>query len=525
MRINVLLVQALNLIFWMLTVLLLLCIVVVPFLAIDENFNIAPTLSLATALATWDASLLSALWNSVVLSVIASLFAILCGSIVSNWTTRKPVWLLCLFLAVYSINPVARALSYFDLFQIYTPLYDWSALVFGTRFSTTILLPALILGIHYFPIYLMRSVFVLPHGERARDLPPLLRTMFEDIPVWVRGFPISFALFFLLTFFDYWVIQVISGNTVLYWTPLFVQKALQARAVSQAALMIGIGLLVTFCSYLVAWVLSSTLRAIWRTIRPLWFASLPQSSALSRQIRRLLAALVLLFLCWPLLGTLLKLALYLFDGTGILLMGDTGRAILVTLLLGCIVGAISATLGLILSAMFRQNMQRFRWWLPSLYVLALVPEAAFVLFSVLVTGSGVLRGNLLWLGFLMASFSIPISFFLWESLWGEREVRKLWLLGTAMQQRMTEGAQLALREWKTQWGIVFIVIFWLTVDNVFITDFAGGPKWKPLSVVIFNATKRGFSREEFFSSVTGSIVVLGCIVAAVLLSRRRRNTE
>jgi len=510
--------------FLVLSVLLLAVMVAVPFLQIDRNFNISPSLSLSGVVASWDASLFSALWNSVELSVIASIFAIACGGLLDGFIRKRPMWLFGLMIAVYAINPVARALSYFDLFQIYTPIYEWTASLMGQRFSSNILLPALILGMHYLPVYMMRNLFVLKKRNISHDIPPLLETLFDNIPVWARGFPISFALFFLLTFFDYWVIQVISGNTVLYWTPLFVQKGFQARAVSEAALMIVLGLLATIVAYLGALLISTVLQQILRRLRPLWFSALSKKRSSLGWLRTPLSWLVLVFVSWPLIGSIIKFFLLLWEQTPFETVDGTDSGIVAMLLLGTGMGALSATLGLVLSISHQERPAASRWWMPSLYFLALVPEAAYVLFSLFVTGAGVLRGNPWWLFFLMASFSIPMSFFLWESLWGEAEKRKILMLGSALDQRPLKAIGLAMREWQRPWSIVFVVIFWLTIDNVFITDFAAGPGWKTLSAIIFNSTKRGFSSEEFTSSVLGTLSVL-TIIGIALLSSRRTSTK
>ncbi len=509
--------------FWVLSILLLAVILIVPFLQIDRNFNVSPSLSLSGVVGTWDSALLSALWNSVILSVFASLFAILCGGFLREVIEKRPHWLFLLMIVVYAVNPVARALSYFDLFQVYTPIVDWSNAVLGRKFSTTIVLPSLILGIHYLPIYLMRNLFVLKKRVTAHNLPPVLETLFDDIPVWARGFPISFALFFLLSFFDYWVINVISGNTVLYWTPLFVQKGFEARAVSQAALMIVIGLLVTVGAYLAALLVSMAIRAIIRQLRPLWFATLKGSSKLMTVIGRCLAGLTMLFISWPAIGMLIDLVLLLVNGRGFEPMTGTGRGLFVMLALGLAMALTSATLGLILSAVYQEFPRQYKWWLPALYLLALMPEAAYVLFSLFVTGAGILRGNPLWLFFLMASFSVPIGFFLWESLWGNNEKQQLWMLGSALNRQPEMAFSTAFREWKRPWGIVFVIVFWLTIDNVFITDFSAGPGWKPLSAVIFNATKRGFSDQEFVASLMGTVCVLLVIGTTLILCNRKKE--
>lgn len=517
--------QALTLSFWILSILLLAVIMVVPFLQIDRNFNVSPSFSLAGVVGTWDGALLSALWNSVILSVLASVFAVVCGGFLGEVIEKKPQWLFLLMIVVYAVNPVARALSYFDLFQLYTPLYDWSNAVFGRKFSTTILLPSLILGIHYLPVYLMRNLFILKKRDTAHDLPPVLETVFDDIPVWARGFPISFALFFLLTFFDYWVINVISGNTVLYWTPLFVQKGFEARAVSQAALMIVIGLLVTVGAYLVALLVSMAIRWAIRQLRPLWFAGMRGSSRIMKTLGRILAGVTVVFVSWPLIGMVTDLVLLLLKGSSLEPIPGTGRGLFVMLALGLSMALTSATLGLILSAVYQEYPRRYRWWLPALYILALMPEAAYVLFSLFVTGAGILRGNPLWLFLLMASFSVPIAFFLWESLWGESEKQKLWMLGAALNRQPELAFKTAFREWQRPWGIVFVIVFWLTIDNVFITDFSAGPTWKPLSAVIFNATKRGFSDAEFVTSLIGTVCVLAVIGVTLALCYRKKHLK
>lgn len=522
MRKTALALDGLSVVFWVISILLLLVMIAVPFLQIDKSFNVSPSFSLANVIATWDSSLVSALVNSIILSVIASLFAIACGGFLGRFIEQKPIWLFGLMIAVYSVNPVARALSYFDLFQLYTPFYDWSVLLMGRRFATTIILPALILGMHYLPIYLMRNLFVLKKTNTAHDLPPFLEALFDDIPLWVRGFPISFALFFLLTFFDYWVIRVISGNTVLYWTPLFVQKGFEARSVSEAALMIVIGLVATLVAYLAALFFSVIVQRLLRMLRPLHFAHIKGQSRVMQILGTICAWAALLFASWPLIGTVIKLGIFLYQGEPIDVVPNMTRGIVTMLLLGIGMGAVSATVAILLSAIYQERPRARQWWLPPLYFLALVPEAAYVLFSLFVTGSGALHANPAWLFFLMASFSIPMSFFLWESLWGDIEKQKLWLVGAALGKKPIAAVQTMMREWSRPWAIVFIVIFWMTIDNVFITDFAGGPQWKPLSAVIFNATKRGFSSDEFFSSVAGTLSVLAVIGLTLVFTKQKK---
>lgn len=505
--------------FSVLSVLLLAVMIIVPFLQIDRNFNISPSFSLAKVVSTWDIALLSALWNSAQLSVIASLFAIACGGLLDRFINKKQIWLFALMIAVYAINPVARALSYFDLFNIYTPFYKLSAAIVGDKFSSNIFLPALILGMHYLPIYMMRNLFVLKKRNIAHDIPPLMETLFDNIPVWARGFPISFALFFLLTFFDYWVIQVISGNTVLYWTPLFVQKGFQARAVSEAALMIVLGLLATVVAYLAALLISRVLQFVLRRLRPLWFTALSRRRTNMNWVWTPLSWLALVFAAWPLVGSVIKFFILFSQGAEFKLVTNTDKGIIAMLILGCGMGIVSATLALILSICHQERPSTTAWWMPALYFLALVPEAAFVLFSLFVTGAGLLKGNPIWLFFLMASFSVPMSFFLWESLWGEAEKRKIFLIGPALMKHPWTALPLAIKEWRRPWSIVFVVSFWLAIDNVFITDFSAGPQWKTLSAIIFNATKRGFSAAEYTSSVLGTVSVL-VVIAVVLLSNR-----
>ncbi len=510
--------HTLNVLFWALSILLLGLILVVPLLSIDRNFTVTFALSTDGIIGMWDSALFSALKNSVPLSVVASLFAIICGGLLSEILRKTPHWLFGIIIGVYAVNPVVRALSYFDLFHIYTPVSVWASLLFSDRLSSTIVLPALVLGIHYFPVYLMRHLFIVKQSNMLHDLPPLLESLFDDIPLWIRGFPISFALFFLLTFFDYWVIQMISGNTALYWTPLFIQKGFQARAVSEAAFMIVVGLAATLGAYVAARLLSSCILLLWRRLRPLWFSGMRGQSSILLHVRHITGWCVVLLLSWPLWWSLLSVAEIVSQGN-FTLMTHTARAITVMIGLGAATAALSVCGGFTLSVVFQEHPRKRAWWLPALYFLALVPEAAYVLFSLVVTGSGLLRGNFLWLLFLMTSFSIPISFFLWESLWGNRERQKLWMIGSGLLRKPAQAIALAGREWKRQAAIAFIIVFWLTTDNVFITDFAAGPKWKPLSSVVFNATKRGFSDAEILSSFLGMVGILGVIGVVMLFAR------
>ena len=319
------------------------------------------TLSTDSILHIWDSALLSALLNSIALCILASFFAIGCGTILSGKGVL-PRWVLCFLIGVYAINPVVRALSYFDLFHILTPMYVWSARLFGDRTSSTIILPAFVLGIHYLPIYLMRYLFILKKRNTLHDIPRFLELLFDDIPLWIRGFPISFALFFLLTFFDYWVIQLMSGNTALYWTPLFMQKAIQARAVSDAATMIVLGLIVTLLVYILASVLSRCTLLCWRFLRPLRCVQFSVQSSFFTGARLLLRYASIALLSWPLIWIALRVGKIVTQHSFVV-MPHTTRAILTMVFLGISTAGISTILGWLLSVIFRQHPHRRRWWL------------------------------------------------------------------------------------------------------------------------------------------------------------------
>ncbi len=202
---------ALNGILWAVTILIGFIMVALPFLTVDRNFHVTPIVSFANLRASWDPVMLEAIRNSVELSVIASLFAILCGAVVTRILAKWPLVIGIGIVLVYAVNPVIRALSFSELFTIYTPIQQWTESLFGERWAQMIVLPAIILGTHYLPIYLMRFLFVIRKRTVSHELTGLLDFLFVSLPSFLRGFPISFALFFLLTFFDYWVIQVIGA--------------------------------------------------------------------------------------------------------------------------------------------------------------------------------------------------------------------------------------------------------------------------------------------------------------------------
>ncbi len=514
--------HSLNALLLFLAVLIALTMTIIPFLTIDRNFHISPELSLRNLFASSDPVMLEAVRNSVTLSCIASLFAIAYGSILTTLLERWTKIIAVGIVIVYSINPVVRALSYSDLFVLKTPVQNLFNALFGQWAGQMIILPALILGIHYLPIYLLRFLFVIRKQHVTHRLSGILDLAFVTIPSFLRGLPIAFALFFLLTFFDYWVIQVISGGKALYWSQMFEQKAFVARDIGQAGMLIVIGLVLTVAAYAGMLLLCSIIKRLWRTLRPLTIAKMHLPSG--GRITDALSILLLLLLAWPAFFTILELFKTDWNHGNLRLMDGGLRAIGLTLVLSSGVAVASTLLSFAFSAWMQERPTSTRWWLPGLYFLALVPEAAYVLFSLSVTGLGLLKGSGFWLFVLMTSFTAPMSFFLWESLWDETEKRKLWLVAASMRGGFFATLPLALREWRHFFALTFIVNLWLTIDNVFITNFAAGPKWKPLSAVIFTATKRGFSEQEFLTSTLGSVTILLLIGCALILSKRPWKT-
>lgn len=500
-----------------LAVLIGLCMFVLPFLTVDRNFHITPVLSIQNFINAWDPLMVEAIQNSVVLSVLASLFAIGCGAILTRLLARWPLVVGVGIVLVYSINPVIRALSFAELFTIDTPLQQWAIALIGEWGAQMILLPALILGAHYLPIYLMRFLFVIRKPVVAHELSGWLDAFFVSIPAFLRGFPISFAIFFLLTFFDYWVIQTIGGGKALYWSQMFEQKAFVVRDVGQASMLIILGLVMTVIVYVLALAICNMLRLLMRRLRPLTIATI--RSVRIPYLPTILSVSVLLCLAWPVFYTVIRLFEILMHHGEFRLMDGAWRAIGLTVILTGSIALCSTLLSFVLSAFFREHQEKCQWWLPALYFLALVPEAAYVLFSLCVTGLGILKAGPLWLFVLMTSFSAPMSFFMWESLWGEGEERKLWMLVSAMRGKFIETLGLAVREWKRFFALTFIINLWMTIDNVFITNFSAGPKWKPISAVVFSATKRGFQDDKFLTGTMGSVVMLS-LIGLILLAVR-----
>lgn len=513
--------QIVAVLLWVLTAMIGCVMLILPFLTVDRNFVVTPELSLGNFIASWDPVMVTAIINSVALSVIASVVAIVCGGMLTRIMSRFPVWVGIGLVLVYCVNPITRALSFNTLFTINTPIGQWMNVVFGEWFAQQILLPAIILGAHYLPIYLMRFLFVIRKPTASHTLKGILDTVFVSVPSFVRGFPISFAIFFLLTFFDYWVIQVISGGKALYWSQMFEQKAFVARDVGQAGMLIILGLAITVAAYVAAVLVCEAVRVAWKKIRPLAVSAVRLPSG--KRTGDALSILTLLFFTWPVTYSVIRLVSILFTGESWRLLDGGMRSVFLTLILSCAIAVVSTILSLVFSTYYREHPRRKRWWLPALYFLALVPEAGYVLFSLCVTGLGVLQASPAWLFLLMTSFSMPMSFFLWESLWGEAEERKLWTLASAMRGDVTKSLLLALREWKRFVGITFIINLWLTVDNVFITNFAAGPKWKPLSAVMFSATKRGFQDDKFLTGSLGSLVMLLVIAAIVWFGWRSKE--
>jgi ABC-type spermidine/putrescine transport system permease subunit II len=304
---------------------------------------------------------------------------------------------------------------------------------------------------------------------------------------------------------------------------MFEQKAFVVRDVGQAGMLIILGLGATVIAYVGALALCGFFRFFMHRIRPLAVVTFQFPS--SKVLGDVIGACVISFLAWPAIYSVHRTVSIFLRGTDIRLMDGAVRSVLLTVVLAGAIACCSTLLSFLLSAFFQEQRHRSRWWLPALYFLALVPEAAYVLFSLCVTGSGILKASPWWLFFLMTSFSAPISFFLWESLWGEAEQRKLWMLSSAMRGHLWRTFGLALREWRLFFGLTFIVNFWMTVDNVFITNFSAGPKWKPISAVLFSATKRGFQDEKFLTGTLGSLTILALIIVVVFITRQRSVTR
>ncbi len=495
----------------------------VPFLSIDRQFNILWEISLHNVRASFDPVMIDAIRNSILLSSLASFTAILSGTSVVRLLKRWPFLIGGLLLFVYTVNPITRALSFGDLFHYYTPFAKWMEWLCGEWTAQMILIPSLVLGAHYLPMYLLRFLFVIRKPTISHTLTGLFDFCFVTLPAFLRGFPISFSLFFLLTFFDYWVIQVMSGGKALYWSQMFEQKAFVARDIGEAGTLIVLGLLLTVAAYLVTTLLTRILLYLLTFVRPLSLQRFAHFS-LPRALTLSFDACIVFMLSWPLLFSVLRLLRVNWHQSTLLIDGGE-RAIILTLILSVAIASLSTLLAFLLSTFFREHSTKGRWWLFSLYFLALVPEAAYVLFSLCVTGSGLLKGSPWWLALLMISFTAPMSFFLFESLWGESEVRKLWMLAPSLTSRFGDSLMLAFSEWKRFFLLTFAINLWMTTDNVFITNFAAGPKWKPLSATIFTATKRGFSDAEFVTGVLGSLSVLFLILLLIYSLPKENSIE
>ncbi len=491
----------------------------VPFLSIDRQFNITWEVSLSNVYTSFDPVMMDAIWNSILLSSLASLTAILGGTSIVRLMKRWPLAIGACLLLIYTVNPITRAWSFGELFRYYTSLGVWMEWLLGEWTAQMIVIPSLILGAHYLPMYLLRFLFVIRKPTVSHTLTGLFDILFVTLPSFLRGLPISFSLFFLLTFFDYWVIQVMSGGKALYWSQMFEQKAFVARDIGQAGTLIILGLLLTVGAYLFMTLITRFLLFLLTFIRPLSLKRFAHYR-IPEVVTRFCDVSLLALLAWPVMFSVLRLLRINWAQSNLLIDGG-GRAIVLTLLLSSIIASLSTLFAFLLSTFFREQSARTRWWLCALYFLALVPEAAYVLFSLCVTGSGLLKGSPWWLALLMISFTAPMSFFLFESLWGESEIRKLWMLAPSLTARFGRSLLLAFSEWKRFFLLTFAINLWMTTDNVFITNFAAGPKWKPLSATIFTATKRGFSDAEFFTGCLGSLSVL--LLIALLLFSLPRN--
>lgn len=507
--------RAISACLWLFALGVLITPVLFAVLESDSRYRLEPRLT-GTALqllreeATWQAlwrsSLIAMAAIAVGIGVVAALLSLL----------RRHRWVALLAVAFYSVDPTTRGIAYRALFE---DIGSLAVLSPTADFLRLFLAPTVALGCQYAPLFWFLRLFGQEQTVQHRNLPSLAEFVFVRIPGSFPRLPVEGALFFLLGLFDLWLVQLVTGSTVNLWGPLLIQRTLRGRDLAAGGLMTIVGLVVVLAFFLGMGLTCRLMGRLWLKLRPLWFAGRVRLDRLLRSFESGAAYCGLLLIGWP-LGYAFFRAIAGREGEASFFAPPEGAAwaIGVTIMLGLAGGFIGCNTGI---SMVLGRECRFvgptQLVIPSV-VLALAPEAAFLLLAAAGTVAGIVGPGAALAVTIILSFSIPIAYLCWSSYFSSPRLNRLELPIRLFGKRPLAGVRAASREFGPVGSGITALLFWLVSEDVVLLDFVGGPAWKPFAAVQYGLAQKGLVQAEYAWAVLATATRMVPLLALGLLS-------
>jgi len=201
---------------------------------------------------------------------------------------------------------------------------------------------------------------------------------------------------------------------------------------------------------------------------------------------------------------------------------DYQRSIATSLILTtvCLATCITAGTFLYIHQLFSTRKHLWLKW-PSI-ILALAPEAAFVLLVVLLTASGVVPRSFATMVVAVSSFALPIAYLMLRALVPPRLAGRLEVAGLVSRRRVIRGTIQALREGIIPVSVLTAFLAWLITEDVILVNVTSQPGGKPFSAEMFARAHRDLSGDDVFASLlmtaVRATIVLSLIVAGRALA-------
>lgn len=487
----------------------------------DRTFRIYPEFSvqwretLASAV-TWEALLRS----SLLAAAAAAIGVAFVGAFLRMVRFHRAVAALLMF--AYAIDPTIRARA-----------YRYMSDEFASGVSASLLLdsigsfagPSVALALQYAPILLLLRLFDRNRPRTVVDNNVLARYVFVDTPRKFSRWPFEITLFFMAALFDPWLIRVVTGARANYWGPLLLQRALASRNLAAAATMLLVGTGVVVLVFLALRGLMHIADIAWLRLKPLSVAQFARAGAVAARVTGgIVGAIAIVAVVWP-WGLLLAELLPTLGFAADVAVANEPRAITVTIALSAGAALLATLWALWLATItFGSSVRRLLGW--SALILAIAPEAAFVMASAFLTATGKVRPSLALATFVVMSFTVPIAYLAWQGAISERERAKLLLPSFAARYRLLFATSAAVRQTLSLATGVALLTMWIVAEDVVLMDFTAGPVSKPFSAVMFASALRGVSpAEAFWAAVAGVCRFTGGLVLVWPAVGRSRRDE
>jgi hypothetical protein len=130
------------------------------------------------------------------------------------------------------------------------------------------------------------------------------------------------------------------------------------------------------------------------------------------------------------------------------------------------------------------------WIYASLVIVALAPEASFLLVCVLFLRLGVLSAGLSPLLLTMLGFGAAISALLLESLNSPPDFGKLRAIRLGLISTPLKSLSAGLREFLPRLVAISILLYWMATENVALVSLLGGAGWSTVSARVYDGAKK-----------------------------------